>query len=404
MTSLSLTLWIVLGIALQLLLWLGLALRRHWRDYHALGVADAPAAAFAAVPDEQPASGGWSGWRDFRVVEKTLEDAAQSVCSFHLQPVDGLALPEFLPGQFLTFKLILASGEEIVRCYSLSDAPRRDRYRVSIKQVTGGRASNHFHDYVQPGTLLQVRAPAGHFHLDQSMEPVVLVAGGIGITPLLSMLAWSLAAQPGREVWLFLGVRNARELVEPARLAALAAAQPNFRLHYCFSDPLPEEREGVDYQHRGRLSVALMRQLLPLKAWQFYICGPLPMMESVVGDLAAWGVPESSIHYEAFGPASLPRPAAAPAASVPAGQEIVVNFARSGRQAVWQASFGNLQELAEANGVAVDSGCRAGACGSCQTRVSAGEVSYRHPPDFDLPPGYCLLCSALPKTSLTLEA
>lgn len=188
MSPLSLTLWIVLGIALQLLIWLGLELRRHWREYRALPTDSAAPAPAASGGTEAPGAGAWSGWRSFRVEARQIEDAAQSVCSYYLRPEDGLPLPAYLPGQFLTFKLTLASGDEIVRCYSLSDAPSTDRYRVSIKRVPGGRSSNHFHDYVQPGSLLQVRAPAGHFHIDRSLAPVVLIAGGIGITPLLAML------------------------------------------------------------------------------------------------------------------------------------------------------------------------------------------------------------------------
>jgi ferredoxin-NADP reductase len=118
----------------------------------------------------------------------------------------GKVLPPFLPGQFLTFRLdVPTTGgtEQIIRCYSLSDAPRPDSYRVSIKrvlppegsQLPAGRSSSFFHDQVAVGSLLQVRAPAGHFHIDRSDAPVVLIGGGIGITPMLSMLNWCLAEQ-----------------------------------------------------------------------------------------------------------------------------------------------------------------------------------------------------------------
>lgn len=411
MTSFTLLLWIVLGFALQLALWLGIGFWRHWGEYRRLQqgiapVASSPAAAAPATTAAEPANvAAWPGFRPFRVARRVVEDAAQSICSFYLEPEDGRPLPAFLPGQFLTFRLDLPT-EQIVRCYSLSDKPYPDYYRVSIKRVPGGRSSNHFHDHVAVGDILQVRAPGGHFHIDKGDAPVVLIGGGIGITPMLSMLQWALAEQPGREVWLFYGVRNGNEPVMKAPLEALAAAQPNFRLRCCFSDPLPGDREGLDYQHRGRVDVNLLRMQLPLKPYHFYLCGPTPMMESLVTGLEAWGVPEARIHFEAFGPASIKRTlAAASAAESPAPpSDIMVTFAKSGKTLPWQPGAGSLLEFAEAQGIRVDSGCRAGSCGTCQTTIRAGAVDYRQLPDYDPEPGSCLLCCCAPKTSVTLEA
>ncbi len=421
MTSLSLLLWIAFGIVLQLALWLGITFWRHWLDYLALrsrGPAlHVPAGEDALRAPEEIGVGPRQDFRTFRVERKVVEDAARSVCSFHLVPEDGQPLPPFLPGQFLTFRLdapaSTGDSEQIIRCYSLSDAPCPDSYRVTIKRVPAplgsdfppGRSSNYFHDRVTAGTLLQVRAPSGHFHIDRGDTPVVLVAGGIGITPMLSMLNWCLANQPGRELWLFYGVRDGRELVMKAHLEALAAEHPNFHLRLCFSNPLPEEVAGRDYHHRGRIDVGLLRMQLPFKPYHFYICGPTPMMESLVPALEAWGVPDSHIHFEAFGPASIKRKQAqtAPVAEA-ADSGIVVTFARSGKQVPWRSDAGNLLEFAEANGIAANSGCRAGSCGTCQTAIRTGEVSYREPPDFDPEPGSCLLCVGVPRTSVTLEA
>jgi uncharacterized protein len=396
-------------------LWLGIGFWRHWMKYLALrrGVSAEEIVVPAPEPESEPATVAvWSGLRSFRVARKELEDAAQSICSFYLAPEDGQPLPSFLPGQFLTFRLDLPT-EQIIRCYSLSDAPRPDYYRVSIKRVPApagsdvppGRSSNYFHDHVAVGSTLQVRAPGGHFHIDRSDTPVVLIGGGIGITPMFAMLNWSLAEQPGREVWLFYGVRNGREPALKGQLEALAAAHPNFRLRFCFSDPLPEDQAGRDYHHRGRVDVSLLRMELPLKPYHFYICGPTPMMESLVAALEDWGVPDARIHFEAFGPASIKRRPTVAVAEAPAAQsDIVVTFAKSGKQLPWHPASGSLLEFAEANGIRVDSGCRAGGCGTCQTTIQAGEVGYRNPPDFDPEPGNCLLCVCTPKTSVTLEA
>jgi hypothetical protein len=144
---------------------------------------------------------------------------------------------------------------------------------------------------------------------------------------------------------------------------------------------------------------------LPLKPYEFYICGPTPMMESLVIGLEEWGVPERRIHFEAFGPASIKRrPAVELPPSDATASDILVTFARSGKQLPWQPAAGSLLEFAEANGLAVDSGCRAGGCGTCQTTIKSGEVAYLKPPDYDPEPGSCLLCVCAPRTSVTLEA
>lgn len=424
MTSFSLSLWIVLGIALQLAIYLAIGFWHHWLNYRALqsraADLDLPVTPDTLPPMAEPAVASWAGFRAFRIERKIFEDTARSVCSFYLTPEDGRPLPPFLPGQFLTFRLDMpttaGSAEPIIRCYSLSDAPRPDCYRISVKralpppgsQVPPGRSSNFLHDQVAAGSLLQVRAPAGHFHIDSSESPVVLIGGGIGLTPMLSMLNWSLTAQPGREIWLFYGLRHGRELLMKAHLEALAAAHPNFHLRVCFSDPRPEDVVGRDYQHRGRVDVDLLRMQLPLKPYHFYICGPTPMLESLVPALEDWGVPDARIHFEAFGPASIKRkPAALSAVSMSqaeaADSTIIVTFAQSGKQLPWQPAAGSLLEFAEASGVAVNSGCRAGGCGTCQTTIRSGEVTYRQAPDYDPEPGSCLLCVCAPKTSVTLE-
>lgn len=428
MTSASLLLWIMLGIALQLALWLGIGFWRHWGAYRALrsglppGEEDVVARAETLSDIAAPAPvAAWNGFRNFRVHRREFEDGARSICSFYLVPEDRQPLPAFRPGQYLTFRLDVpradgSGNEQVTRCYSLSDAPQAGHYRVSIKRVPPppgsghppGRSSNFFHDHIPVGTTLQVRAPSGHFYLEPGSSPIVLVAGGIGITPLLSMLNWCQARQPEREVWFFYGVRNGKEAAFAAHLNAIAAAKPNVHLRLCFSDPLPEDRAGRDFHHRGRVAVNLFRMELPLKPYHYYLCGPTPMMESLVAALEDWGVPDSHIHFEAFGPASIKRRMAEAAAGEGAIaaplNDITVTFAKSGKQAQWSPQSGSLLELAEAQGIAIDSGCRAGGCGTCQTTIRSGAVAYRQSPDYDPEPGTCLMCVCTPKTDVTLEA
>lgn len=404
MSTLSLFVWISLAIAVQVAVFAGIKLSHHRQRYRQLGLAVPEVAAESAA--------AWRGLRQFRVARRVVEDQGGAVCSFHLVPEDGQPLPSFHPGQFLTFELGMPEGDKLIRCYSLSDAPHSDHYRVSIKRVPSpagqpelppGRSSNHCHDRIVVGSTLNVRAPSGHFYLESGSVPIVLIAGGIGITPMLSMLDWSLAQQPEREVWLFYGVRNGREQVMREHLESQARQHANFHLHICHSDPLPDEVVGRDYHHAGRVGIDLLRLQLPLNQYQFYVCGPGPMMASIVAGLEDWGVADARIHFEAFGPASVKRRKPV-GASVSAAADISVTFAKSGKRLPWDGDAGNLLEFAEREGIKVDSSCRGGACGTCQTAIVAGEVTYPQAPDHDPEPGTCLLCVCVPKTSLTLEA
>lgn len=428
MTSASLLLWLVLGITLQIALWLGISFWRHWGEYQALrtGVgADGGIAVPVKVTlpsASEPASvAAWGGFRNFRVDRKEIEDGAQSICSFYLVPEDGQPLPVFKPGQFLTFRLDVpktdSNGmEQITRCYSLSGTHQPDHYRVSIKRVPPpprsdhppGRSSNFFHDHIPAGATLEVRAPSGHFYLEPGSSPIVLIAGGIGITPMFSMLNWCQAHQPEREVWFFYGVRNSQETAFAAQLNAITAANPNVRVRLCFSDPLPEDQLGKDFQQYGRVNVDLFRKELPLKPYHYYICGPTPMMETLVPALEDWGVPDAHIHFEAFGPASIKRRKpetviTGSATTDPVG-DITVTFAKSGKQAPWSPQSASLLEFAESQGIVIDSGCRAGGCGTCQTTIRSGEVAYQQSPDHDPEPGTCLMCVCIPKTNVILDA
>ncbi|MEZ5587885.1 MAG: FAD/NAD(P)-binding oxidoreductase, partial [Sedimenticolaceae bacterium] len=151
-----------------------------------------------------------------------------------------------------------------------------------------------------------IRQPSGHFHLiEDEPLPIVLIGGGIGVTPMLSILNSVLERGVEREVWLYYGVRNGSEHIMKGHLQALAERHDNLHLHVCYSAPGEDEVEGVDYDHHGRVDLPLLRNTLRLARYQFYVCGPKPMMESLVPGLEEWGVDSGDIHYESFGPATL---------------------------------------------------------------------------------------------------
>jgi len=414
LTTAQLLTWILAFLFLQAAVGIGFAI---WRRPRSMGGTE-----LAQMPPAKPASASaWAGTRDFRVVARNDEDATRSQCSFQLQPVDGVALPAFRPGQFLTFALDVAPGSSdgsattraITRCYSLSDRPEPTHYRVTIKRVPApadhpefapGLSSNHFHDRVQVGDILRVKAPAGHFFIDPDPDvPAVLIGGGIGITPMMSMLRWCMAQQPQRVVHLYYGLRNSGEHAFKQALESIAASHPTLHLNVVYSRPGESDLQGRDYQLQGHVDVELLRRTLPHGRHRFYLCGPPAMMQTLVPALAEWGVPVADIHYEAFGPASVKLPGAA-VATAPAGTTVEVRFQRSGRTLTWDGQDASLLDFAERHGVEVESGCRSGGCGSCETRVLDGKVQYDHAPDHDVAPGHCLLCVGRPSSLLVLEA
>ena len=356
----------------------------------------------------------WNGYRKFKVAKKVAE--CHDVCSFYLAPHDGKLLPPFKPGQYITFQLnVPGHGKPVVRCYSLSDCGRPDHYRVTIKRslpppdaadAKPGVASSFFCDGVKEGDILDVKAPGGHFYLDMSDEkPAVLISGGVGVTPMVSMLNAILEANQKREVWFFFGGRNKSDHIFKEFMDKIAAAgHENVHMNVCYSKPTPNDVKGKDFHHEGRVSVELFKKLLPSNNYEYFLCGPGPFMKTITDDLTAWGVPDKSVHFEAFGPATVKKSAPAQTASqTEMLSKVEVTFGRSGKKARWSSSAGSLLEFAEANDVKIDAGCRAGSCLSCKVAIKSGEVEYLTPPA-ECEAGSCLTCICKPKGNLVLDA
>lgn len=357
----------------------------------------------------------WNGYRKFSVAKKARE--CEDVCAFYLKPHDGKALPPFKPGQYLTFQLDIPGRDKpLVRCYSISDSPHHaDYYRVTIKKekappdnpdLPPGAASSFFCDTVREGDILNVRAPTGQFFLDMTRNnPIVLIAGGVGVTPMLSMANAIVASGSKRETWFFFGVRNTQEHIHKAELEKLAAEHENIRLHVCYSRPGSNEVKGRDYQHEGRVSTELLKELLPSNNFEYYLCGNGAFMKSITDGLEAWGVPEKDVYFEAFGPATVKKKTAEPTpAETTRLAKLQVTFSRTGKTVRWEPSAGNLLDFARSQGVRIDSGCCAGSCGSCLVAIKSGSVHYLTPPDAEPEHGACLTCICRPKADLILDA
>jgi ferredoxin-NADP reductase len=382
------------------------ALPDDWRDYFKGQIQR------VGAPVRQPAiqHPAWTGFRPFILRQKLRE--SEDVASFHLVPEDGQPLPPYLPGQFLTVRLAIPGVERpVVRSYSLSDVARSDHYRLTIRrigsrrrepEVKAGLASSHMHDRLAVGDRIEAKAPAGMFTIDVSQkdQPVVFIGGGIGITPLLSMLNSIAAAAAPREAWLLFAVRDDVDYIMRTQLETLARTHANIRLR-AFYSRAPRAVDSADIQV-GHIDLDALKRLLPSNAYDFYVCGPAAMMESVTRDLQAWGVPTDRVHTEAFGPATVKQAVHRPTAQPDCGFD--VTFERSGVTAQWSSCESPLLELAEEHAVAITFGCRAGSCGTCVTRLLSGSVRYLRQPNAPLEAGEILPCIAVPTEPLSLDA
>ncbi|UEM01784.1 pyridoxamine 5'-phosphate oxidase family protein [Skermanella rosea] len=341
-----------------------------------------------------------SRWRPFRIAK--LIDESDVIRSFHLEPADGNGIIPHLAGQHLPIR-VLPDGhaEPVTRTYTLSTAPSDGNYRISVKRE--GLVSRHLHDRLSVGDIIEARAPAGGFTIDAAeRRPAVLLAAGIGITPLLAMARHlvheGLRTRRIRPTWLFVSARTLAERAFDSEIAELVERSDGaVRLIRVLGDPTGAV-ERRDYDVAGRITLELLRAVLPLDGYDFLMCGPPAFMRDLYDGLRAIGTPDDRIHAEAFGPASLARTGVGPAVQpmAPSKEAVPVVFARSGKEALWEPGTGALLDLAESVGLTPDFSCRSGSCGTCATRILSGKVTYEHPIQAKVTEDVALICSGVP--------
>ncbi|MEH7073265.1 NO-inducible flavohemoprotein [Neobacillus drentensis] len=250
--------------------------------------------------------GGWNGFRNFIVARKVVE--SDVITSFYLKPEDNKGIADFIPGQYISIKLEIA-GETFthIRQYSLSDAPGKDYYRISVKRETGtdnpdGMVSNFLHNGVNVGDILKVSAPAGDFVLDMNKKtPVVLLSGGVGLTPMMSMLKTTVEAQPKRKVTFIHAAANGNvhalrdEVEEVSKLE-------NVHAYFFYDSPTEEDRKNNRFDVEGYVTRDWLHEKIDTKEADFYFCGPVPFMKAINRSLKEIGITEDRIHFEFFGP------------------------------------------------------------------------------------------------------
>lgn len=247
--------------------------------------------------------GGWSGWRKFTVAEKIRESAV--ITSFVLRPIDGKPILQHKPGQYLTFRLEPANGAHLKRNYSISCAPNPDHYRISVKREANGQGGSRFlHDDVNVGDILEATPPTGDFFLPNAPQrPVVLLSGGVGLTPMVSMIETIAGRYPALETHYVHGTMSSATHAMHGHIRSLAEAHGKIRVATFYSEPHPEDAPGKTHDANGFISMEWLKDNTPLHEADFYLCGPKPFLRAFVGDLARAGVTSDRLHYEFFGPA-----------------------------------------------------------------------------------------------------
>ncbi len=328
----------------------------------------------AAVP---PAAKSWAG--QLKVVG--VFDETPEVRTFRLASTTGSRLPfDFLPGQYLNLTLMI-DGRKVRRSYTIASPPSRVAYcELTIKREEHGLSSRHFHDAVHVGCVLDVRAPAGRFTFTGTeSESIVLIGGGVGITPLMAKIRYLTDLGWQGNIYLVFSVKTERDIIFRGELDALRLRHPNLRVTVTLTR---DERPGWTGE-RGRISGAMLERVVPsIATHRVHICGPTEMAEPTRKILRDLGVPEGSIEIESFAspsraatidPVALTNGNAVPATVENDEREASITFARS-KKSMPVTADQTVLEAAEALGVAINYDCRAGICGQCKVKRLAGEV------------------------------
>ena len=346
----------------------------------------------------------WKGYRQFRVADITTEADGVRAVTFTAQ--DGCELPDYLPGQHIEIKATI--GTDVVRAYSLTGAARasnRKQYSIAVRhqqqrgpngQTFQGKMSSYISGHLHVGDLIELTTPAGKYVLPEaSQQPVILMAGGIGITPFMSLLESLPDASP-MEIWLLYSNRNSQTHAFRSRMAFHTARLPGLTVSNHYTAPLPSDVLGRDFDSRDRITAAVVPDDLITRRARVYMCGTSGMMNAFAEGLIARGVPLFDIFRELF---------TAPIGPLADdGKTYTVTFSQSHKTPIdWTSTKGPILNFAEGVGLSLPSGCRVGQCESCAVHIVSGCVRYLNEVESD-DPSVCLTCSAVPASNLILDA
>lgn len=310
----------------------------------------------------------------------------------------------FRAGQHLTLRACIG-GEEIRRNYSLCTAPGEEDWMVTVKRIGGGIFSNWVGDLLNPGDVIDVMPPHGSFTTDfdsRRKRHLVGVAGGSGITPVISLVRSTLKYEPESQFTLLYGNRDSGSIIF---LDALAGLKDKYLSRFDLYHFLDAEKGDVDLFNgildRARCEEAIAR-LIPdaLKVDDWFICGPGPMMDAVEGTLLDGGITKEKIHIERF---TADRPAEAVAREISQLQTkavgVTVSVTLDGRTRKVPFSEANILDSVRAGGLPAPFACKAGVCATCRAKVTSGKVEMAGCyglTDEEVADGYVLTCQSVP--------
>lgn len=253
--------------------------------------------------------GGWTGFRDFKVIKKVQE--SDVITSFYLEPNDDSPFPDYQPGQYITVKAQIADEpHDHLRQYSLSCAPGSAYYRISVKRedamnhMPAGIVSSYLHRHVAEGDILPITVPSGDFVLDQTdKRPLVLMSGGVGLTPMMSMLETVVKQQPDRQVTFIHAAQSSKVHAMSEAVKELTDKYQQVSSYVVYGCPTKEDQLAKNHDKEGYIDAEWLESVIPTNDAAYYFCGPTPFMRAMYRALIELQVNEQDIHFEFFGPA-----------------------------------------------------------------------------------------------------
>lgn len=347
--------------------------------------------------------------RCVKVIEETWD--VRTFCFMAEQPV----MFFFKPGQFVTLELEI-EGQQVMRSYTISSSPSVPySFSITVKRVPGGVVSNFLHDNMQEGDELAVHGPVGVFNcidFPSDSNKVLLLSGGVGITPVMSMARWWFDTNGETDMVFAHSARTPKDIIYRRELEHMDARIDNFSLHFiCEKYDRGESWAG----YRGYLDQVKLEMIAPdFMDREVFCCGPTPYMKAVKRLLEANGFDMDRYHEESFGetPADIEEDAieqadvaAEEADAITQADMVEVSFAATGK-AVSIAPGETVHTAASKLGLHIPKACGMGICGTCKVKVTEGEVDMTHNggiTDEDVAEGYVLTCCSIPKGRVVLD-
>ncbi len=256
--------------------------------------------------EQQQKPNGWTGWRLFKIVKREMEST--EVCSFYLSPADGGKVPLHQPGQYVSIKILLPGlNMSQIRQYSISSAPSESYYRISVKREINpdsninGMISNQLHDATPIDSFVELSAPAGQFVLPKLLTaPLTFISGGVGITPMMSMVEHLMQQNSTTPITWIHGCRNEAAHAFKDKIKEFSRANNNLKT-YTFYEQCPLGNNADDV-YEGYPEISCIKEPGDKTATTYFICGPTKFIQKQFNDLRERGIDAQHILFEEFGP------------------------------------------------------------------------------------------------------